>query len=498
MAKEKVIVIGSGLGGLLTGCILSKEGYNVTVLEKNRQIGGCLQVFARKGRIFNTGLNYTEGLAEGQILYKYFKYIGIIDKLKLLRLDMDGFERITFQNEEYKFAQGQELFIETLAEKFPKERQTLVKYIKDLNQMSKQFPLYNLTQANYQISSWESFEQNITQYFDSLTNNNKLKNVLCGANMLYAGVPDKTPFYIHAVINSSFINSSWRLLDGSHHLAINLANIIKTHGGEVLRNKEANKFRFNNNKVSAVETKDGDVIETDMVISNIHPANTLKMIEGKQVYSAYRNRIMSLENTIGMFTVYIVLKENSFEYQNYNHYYHRTDSVWSAENYSEKQWPDSFMFYTPSNSNSLKYADSLIVMSYMSIKDVAKWENTWIEQRGDDYLEFKHKKAEQLLDLVDVKFPGIRNHIESYYTSTPLTYRDYTGTPEGSTYGVLKESDQLLKTIISPKTKIPNLFFTGQNLNMHGILGVTIAAVMTCGEVVGHDYLVDKIIESNT
>lgn len=498
MADKKVIIIGSGLGGLLTGCILSKEGYNVTVLEKNRQIGGCLQVFARKGCIFNTGLNYTEGLAEGQILYKYFKHIGIIDKLKLRRMDIDGFEKITFNNEEYNYAQGHENFIEKLVHKFPNEKQTLTKYVNDIKKISSGFPLYNLSNEQYQMAGWDNYEQSISEYFDGLTNNNILKNVLCGTNMLYAGLPKTTPFYIHALINHSFINSSWRLVDGSHHLAIELAKIIKANGGNVLRNKEAETFIFQDKKIKAVQTKDKEVFDTDIVISNIHPANTLKMIDGNQVYSAYRNRVNSLKNTMGMFTIYVVLKENTFEYQNYNHYYHNTSSVWSAENYSQKKWPDGFMFYTPATSKSEKYADSLILMSYMSIKDVEKWENTWIEQRGNEYLEFKQHKAEQLIDLVEQLFPNIRNCIDCYYTSTPLTYRDYTGTPEGSAYGILKDSKNLLKTIILPKTKIGNLFFTGQNLNLHGILGVAIASVMTCSEIVGHEYLVNKIIESNT
>ena len=133
----------------------------------------------------------------------------------------------------------------------------------------------------------------------------------------------------------------------------------------------------------------------------------------------------------------------------------------------------------------------------MSFKDVEKWENTWIEQRGEEYLEFKKQRAEKLLDVVENKFKNLRNSINCYYTSTPLTYRDYTGTPEGSSYGILKESKNLLKTIILPKTKIENLFFTGQNLNMHGILGVTISSVMTCAEIIGQEYLVNKIIESN-
>lgn len=497
MTDKKVIIIGSGLGGLLTGCILSKEGYNVTVLEKNRQIGGCLQVFARKGCIFNTGLNYTEGLAEGQNLYKYFKYIGIIDKLNLRRMDMNGFEVITYNNEEYKFAQGHENFIETLTQKFPNEKQTLTKYVNDIKKISSEFPLYNLRNQQYQMSGWDSYEQSISEYFDALTDNNILKNVLCGTSMLYAGLPKTTPFYIHALINHSFINSSWRLVDGSHHLAIELAKVIQSNGGIVLRNKEVKKLIFTDKEITSVKTKEGELFNTALVISNIHPVNTLKMIEGNQVYSAYRNRVISLQNTIGMFTIYVVLKENTFEYQNYNHYYHNTSSVWSAENYFEKEWPDSYMLYTLATSKSEKYADSLIIMSYMSIKDVEKWENTWLEQRGEDYLEFKKQRAEKLLDVVEKKIKNIRNYINCYYTSTPLTYRDYTGTPEGSSYGILKESKNLLKTIILPKTKIENLFFTGQNLNMHGILGVTISSVMTCAEIIGQEYLVNKIIESN-
>ena len=77
-----------------------------------------------------------------------------------------------------------------------------------------------------------------------------------------------------------------------------------------------------------------------------------------------------------------------------------------------------------------------------------------IEKRGDEYLEFKNKKAEQLLDLIEKKIPDIRSHVKTYYTSTPLTYRDYTGTVNGSIYGVIKDSNSPLKSFIQPRTKI--------------------------------------------
>ena len=129
----------------------------------------------------------------------------------------------------------------------------------------------------------------------------------------------------------------------------------------------------------------------------------------------------------------------------------------------------------------------------MNWNEVSPWENTWIEQRGDDYIDFKTGRAEKLLEVVANDFPGIRGKIKSYYTSTPLTYRDYTGTFRGSVYGLQKDFNSPLKTLIIPRTKVPNLFLTGQNTNVHGVVGVTIGSVLTCGEMLGTQYVLDKI-----
>jgi all-trans-retinol 13,14-reductase len=42
-----VVIVGSGLGGLVSAIILAKEGYSVCVLEKNNQYGGNLKTFFR-------------------------------------------------------------------------------------------------------------------------------------------------------------------------------------------------------------------------------------------------------------------------------------------------------------------------------------------------------------------------------------------------------------------------------------------------------------------
>ena len=85
--RYDVIIIGSGLGGLACGVTLSKEGYNVCVLEKNALPGGCFQSFKRYGRVLDTGIHYIGSMDEGEIMRQYFTYFGIMDKLKMRRMD---------------------------------------------------------------------------------------------------------------------------------------------------------------------------------------------------------------------------------------------------------------------------------------------------------------------------------------------------------------------------------------------------------------------------
>lgn len=493
MNNYDVVIIGGGLGGLLCGNILSKEGFKVCVIEKNKKIGGCIQSFSKNKTIFNTGLNYTESLGEGEVLNQYFKFFDIIDRIKIKRLDINHFDKISFNGDttEYPFAQGYDNFVNSLAEYFPKEKQNLKRYISEMETVCKQFPLYTL---DGDFSPKDNKHLNIGAYnfLKSITDDNKLMEVLSGMNSLYAGVKDKTPLYIHALINYSFIRSSWRFIDGSSQLAARIADVIKENGGEIFRSRTVTGICGENNSVDYVVLDNGEKIFAKKFISNIHPANTLRLVNPALTKKAFFKRIKSLENTIGMYSLYMVMKKESFPYLNYNHHHFAKVNTWATD-YDEKLWPEHYMLYTPATSRSEKWTDGIIALTYMKYDEVKKWENTKIENRGDEYLEFKEKKAQKLFEAIEKKFPGIRKNVKHYYTSTPLTYKEYTATPEGSSYGILKDYNNTLTGIITPKSRINNLYFTGQNLNMHGILGVSISAALTCSELIGFDYLYNKI-----
>ncbi|MDX9694735.1 MAG: FAD-dependent oxidoreductase [Bacteroidales bacterium] len=494
MPKYDIVIIGSGLGGLLCGAILSKEGKSVCILEKHHQFGGNLQTFKRDGKIFDTGFHYIGGLNKGQNLYQYFNYVGILDNLKLEQLNLDCFDKIGFNNQEYSFAQGFDNFIESLLRKFPSEKNALASYKSKIKDVCSHFPLYNLQIPNNLSSEQQYLETSIGDFLASITTNKALQHVLAGNNMLYAGSPEKTSLGIHALIENSFIEGgAYRFVDGSSQMTDHLVNIIKKNGGVLKKNSEVINFTIKNDQLCSAQLKNGEQIEGQQFISAISPYATLKMIDSGLIRKPYRDRINELEETISSFILYVSFKPESFNYLNYNYYHHNQNSVWTINEYDPNKWPQNYLFLTPPSAVSKEYAQTATALTYMRFDELNAWENTKTGRRGANYEEFKQQKAEKLILEIDKKFPRFKNSIQNYYTSTPLTYRDYTGTRFGSLYGIEHDCRNTLKTSILVRTKIPNLLFTGQNINLHGALGVTVGSVMTCSEILGTDYLLQKI-----
>ena len=104
-----VVIIGSGLGGLACGHMLSKRGMKVAWLERQMQAGGSLQSYRRRGMVFDTGMHYVGGLDEGQSLRPLFESLNLMS-LPWKRLDPDGFDRVTIGEMTFRYKEGYDNF----------------------------------------------------------------------------------------------------------------------------------------------------------------------------------------------------------------------------------------------------------------------------------------------------------------------------------------------------------------------------------------------------
>lgn len=496
--KHQIIIIGSGLGGLLSAVFLAKEGYDVAVLEQNKQVGGCLQTFAFDKKVFDSAVHYIGSLAEGEVQHKIFKYAGIMTDLKVQQLDLDRFDTLIFDDipEVFKMGQGRAAFIEALLHSFPQEEKAIVAYFDLLETTCAAVPLYDLRMGD-ESEKEPYIGLSLSEVLAGTGASIALQRVLSGNAILYAGKA-RTSWLTHALVVKSYIDSAWRCVGGASQIAKLLWRQLQARGGTIYRHQKVEKLLCDNGIVAAARTASGDIFYADTFISNIHPKQTLSLLEdNKLLKKAYTNRVHNAKESMACLMLNIVLEPGKIAYKNYNINWNAGDPL-SAVERSRALFPVNYSIYFTEDEQNKGFAESVSILSYINADEFSGWENSYNTtrepcEREERYLSYKNEKAEQVLDKVAERSPEIKQFRKSWKVATPLTYRDYQGSGAGSLYGIQKDVDNIATAQFSVKTRIPNLYLTGQNVNLHGVLGVSMTAIQTVGAITGLSELLKKI-----
>lgn len=491
------IIIGGGIGGLFTGAFLSKNGVKVTVLEKNSIIGGGLQCFRRKGKIYETGMHVMGGFQPGGNLFRICKYLGILDKLKIHNIDSECIDEIRNGNtgEIFRIPSGKEAFINRMSEYFPLEADGIRQYVEEIFRLTEEIPLFYLREEprGFIVHS-DMFVWPADKLISHYVSDKKLQNILAYLNPLYGGVKGHTPAYIHALINVLYINGASRFIDGSLQLAEALKGVIESNRGEVISCCEVTKIQVSGKAVEYVETKDGKRFSADRYVSSIHPVEMAAMVPPGTFIKGFVNRLNEIPNSYSAFSLYIDLKPESFPYIDHTCYYTEDfGSIWDQDRFDERTWPENFMYMTPPDSGQGKYAGRMLVYCIMGYDRVKEWEHTTVGRRGEAYNIWKQKCVNKVLDKLERIFPGFRDSVTDVYSASPLTVRDYYHTKNGAIFGYRKDCENLIFSQLTVYTKVRNLFMTGQNINLHGICGVPLTAIITSEAILGSNKIVNQI-----
>lgn len=477
----KIVIIGAGLGGLECGYLLSKQGFEVCILEQSKQIGGCLQSFERKGHRFDTGFHYVGGMGEGEVLYRLFEDFNLLN-LPWKELDRECFDEVYIDREKYSYVNGYENFAEELSRQFPNQREALHRYAAILK--NAQEGLQDFSKMADNPTSRELMTTSAYNFLQQNFSDERLRNVLSATSLKMDLLADSLPFYLFAQINGTFIQSAWRLVGGGQVIADSLAAGIRSHGGEVRTRARVTGMQVDNERVSRVLINGEEEMTCDLVISDIHPNILFPLLPEGAVRKRYIQRIKNLHNSFGVFTVHLLLKENSVKYRNRNLFIHHQPELWRTAEQPVDGCTRSIGVHFSVPENGGEYTRNIDLFMPMYWQEVAAWSDSQPLRRPGDYEAFKQRRAEDAITQVLPYLPELKGNIEQIFTSTPLTYHDYTGTYEGSAYGICTDCNNLMVTILPTKTPLPNLFLTGQSINFHGVLGVTVTAKITCEQVI--------------
>lgn len=493
--SRTAVIIGGGLGGLITGAILAREGLDVTVLEKNLIIGGGLQSFVRFGEVFDTGMHIIGGMQQNGNVRRICEYLGIWDRVHVADVDPAEIDDVYFAEDgrTYRISQGREAFVDTLAGYFPDQRSNLEAYVDAMYRVTEEVDLFYLRPSSddMRVHS-DDFMMSADTFIAKYITESHLQSIVAYMNPLYGGRGGKTPAYIHSLISVLYLNGPSRFAGGSVLFANTLRDFITGQGGRVIAGDPVSLVHSADRRIEYVQTEKGLRYTADYYISAVHPCTLFELMDNpSDLPKPYRQRLQELPNAYSAFTLNIRLKPDTFRYFNRTVYYMTTyDGMWK---FGEGEWPRGFLFMTPPEISQGEYARKMIVTAPMQWKEVEKWENTSVGHRGEEYEAWKRSCADKLLDCLEKVCPGFRDCIEDINTASPLTIRDFYGVKEGSMCGFSKDCNNILMSQVPVVTKIHNLYLTGQNCNLHGFCGVALTAISTSEAIFGRNYIVNRI-----
>jgi all-trans-retinol 13,14-reductase len=468
--KYDIVIIGGGLSGLLTGVILSGKGLNICVLEKNKEIGGTIQPFKRKDYFFETGMHFFGAASKGQIQYEFFKIAGILDELKIC-YNQKGF-LVHINEKEYSIPIGFDAYEMKLIEYFPSELNGIKIYMKKIKDIIENLTIESIYSFDEKI---QNMETGADEFISSITKNNDLKKLLKFNEILYYGRSGQCSLYLHALITGSFLLSTAEFEGGTIDFIGILLSRIKKYNGAVKTSKKVISFETESKKIISCTTDDGSIYYADTFIFSGHPSLLLESKDLNIIHPILGKRIKTLQNSPGAFSIYIIFKKNMFKYI-------ETPVFFSIPDTHE----NDFLIHTPKSNSKNEFAGTLKIMTLMNINEIPGYFDTENFIREKEYRDFKIKKSKEIFEVIERRYIGFKNSIERYYTSTPLTIKDYTGSVDGSAYGIVHDYKNFLYSAIPIKTKFENFFLTGQNINFHGMTGVSITTLLTCSTILNH------------
>jgi len=461
--KFDVIIIGAGLSGLLSASLLSRKGLKVCILEKNKDIGGMIQPFKRNGLSLDTGMNFFGACKKDQIQYKLFEIFGIADDV--LISEISDFELI-LDNKKFILPNNFNAFRTQLISYFPEEKKGIIVFIEKIKEISENLIIDNI---NFSETFQKYYSESASEFIKSVTKNKELQNILKFNSLLYGNNFETLPLYIYAAITGSFLQSAGMFTKGTKHFIEVIINKIYNNSGIIYTNKEVSKIKTEENKVTYCVCNDGSEYHAKYFLSTIHPQNLLPKIDSALLKLFYRKRISELPNSKGVLIINVILKDKKIIFD-------KKPKFINSNN-------ESILLYHPVSGKNENFSEIIKIMCEDNMIDYEKWVHTKTGRRGKTYDRLKKEKAERIFFKVEKIVPGFLNAIDKYYISTPLTFKDFTESPDGSTYGILKNFNKISETILPINTKFNNLYLTGQSINFHGLLGVSLTSVSVCSAI---------------
>ena len=501
------IVIGSGIGGLCSAALLSQMGKKVIVLEQHYTAGGFTHAYERNGYEWDVGVHYIGDMgrkSQGRGLFDFISG----GKLKWAEMD-PVYDRIILGDEKFDFVAGKENFKNSLKEQFPDDVDAIDKYVELVTATTKYMGAVSQAKAMptpvaklMSLSSKNKFpDYALDTSYDvlrRLTDNEKLIAVLCGQWGDHGCPPKESVFLMHALIAGHYFNGGFYPVGGASQIAATIIPQIQVSGGDVFTYADVQEIIIDKGRAVGVKMVDGHCLYAEHIISNAGVVNTFSELLPAALSKelGYQQKVDALETSMSHGGMYLGLKGTAEELQlpktNLWIYIdeHHDDNVAALRKDPSAPLPLVYVSFPSAKDPDFQRrypgrSTIEIVIGPCDFEAYRQWaDKTW-GKRGDDYEALKENLSERMLEALYKQMPQLRGKVDYSEVSTPLSTSHFCRYKKGEAYGLAHNKARFQQGWLKPKTAVPGLYLTGQDVISCGVVGALMAGMVTAMSVVG-------------
>jgi len=485
--RQRIIIVGSGIGGLTSGALLAKLGHTVKVLEANPDyIGGQARTLEIEGLGFCAGPQYVWHFDEGRIGHRVLAFLGLEQDIPFVDMDRNAFERffVGEEKEGFDVPMGLENFCRGLAARFPAEEKQLHRFfdvIKGFSEFGRaindkrpgRIPVPPLLQVllstelsfSQKIALLRNLRRTLQELFDDCELSPEVRRYLYGRSGIFGENESTVLAGLYAIATGFYHENARFPRDGFPALLDGLVSVIRHSGGSVEKGKRVVQLVKEKDRVVEVHCADKSRYACDLVISNLSPRLTCALIEGCDT------RTFRYAPSNSCATCFIGLRD------------YDVHELLAQSNYWWQEGGRETEFCTPDmtdvrallcmNSPTAKYtseAKRAGTRQSLSVYIAGNYDQAKEAYEGgeDRYKKLKAEIAEGILSVLDRRFfPGIRDHVIFAHVMTPVDIELETGAERGNMYGRRLTPDMLRP--IETRHMAKNLFVICATVGIPGI-----------------------------
>jgi prolycopene isomerase len=487
------VVIGAGMGGLVSAALLAKAGMSVCVFDMGSRPGGYLMGFERKGFVFDTSTHWLNECSSGGSVRNALDMIapGAPEMPALRRI-----RRYKSPSFDYTLTNAPDELKEELIRDFPDDEGGIHRFFAEAKRLGDIWKMLSRRQRTHltmgllekAVFGLKSIRALAFARYAGMDMSTALARFFSanGAGQIYASEQN---------VLSALMPIGWAY-DGDYQRPPNggakkipqwLSSVLRRWGVPLHLNCRVEKIhvesgravgvtvaRIRNRKRHDVKCKyvvaACDVVslyETALPPGSIDPG-WKKRLDDSDLYASTFAISMGLDvpvEELGLGEEVVYVTADGIAREEHNH----TDPYKAGISVVAGSARDASL--APAGKGTL----SLQVMADMSWGDY--WKTGPGYERGSAYEAFKREYADVLMDRIEaVLVPDLRRHIAFLDIATPITHWRYTNNYQGSIMGARATAKNFKNGVAGYITPIENLLVGGQWAENGGGVPVAVRA----------------------